>query len=137
MASLKDVRNALENTLAGVGGLRLYDGQLNAPAVVVSLASSGISYHEAMRNGLTQYDFRVRVYVSSAYTRTARDLLDGFFDVEGDASVKQALEADTTLGGVVETLIVKSATQEDFEVGGTVYLGGEFLVTVYTTRSQL
>jgi hypothetical protein len=138
MASLKTVRNAIEDTLVdGIDGLRLYEGQLNPPCVVVSLASGGIVYHQAFRNGLTNFDFRVRVFVSAAYTRTARDLLDEFFDVEGVRSVKQTLEQDVTLGGTVESCHVVSAIQEDFEVGGVTYLGGEFAVSVRTTRSQL
>lgn len=135
MASLKAVRNAVEDLIEGVGGLRIVDGGITPPAAVVTLANEGINYHETMQDGLARWELRVLVYVGTSYTRSARDKLDDYMDVAGVPSVKAAIEADPTLGGLVDDLIVSSARQADFvfQEGGTTlqYLGGEFFVTIY------
>ncbi|MFP3908100.1 MAG: hypothetical protein ACLFWR_13810 [Acidimicrobiales bacterium] len=135
MASLKAVRNAIEDALDSIDGLRIVDGaQINPPAAVVTLGNRGVNYHQTAQDGLAEWELRILVYVGTAYTRTARDLLDDYLDTTGDRSVKQAVEADSSLGGLVDDLIVSSARQDDFvfQEGNTVlqYLGAEFFVTI-------
>lgn len=135
MASLKAVRNGVETRLDTIDGLRIVDGaSINPPAAVVMLATDGVNYHETFKNGLSQWNLRVVVYVSTAYTRTARDLLDDFCDTTGSKSVKAAIEGDRTLGGIIDDLVVSNASQSDFQFqeGGVLhqYLGAEFFVTV-------
>lgn len=117
-----------------ISGLRHAEGQIVPPAYVVALAGEGVSYHQTFQDGLTNFEMRVIVYVSTAYTRTARDELDAYLDVTGTKSVKQAIEADPTLGGVVHDLIVHTGRQDDFvfRESGTIhqYLGADFILTV-------
>lgn len=135
MASLKAVRTAVEDAIEGVGGLRIVDGSnISTPAAVVTLANEGVDYHQTFQDGLSTWPLRVLVYVSTAYTRTARDQLDDFLDTTGAGSVKAAIEADTTLGGLVDDLIVHRGRQADFvfQEGGRVvqYLGAEIDVEI-------
>lgn len=135
MASLKAVRNGVESRLETIDGLRIVDGgNINPPAAVVTLSPEGIQWHKTFQDGLADWHVRVIVYVSTAYTRTARDLLDDFCDTTGAKSVKAAIEGDATLGGLVDDLVVQSTRQSDFALreGGTVvqYLGAEFDVFV-------
>lgn len=135
MASLKAVRNGVEARLDTIDGLRIVDGSnINPPAAVVTLAPPGIQWHKTFGDGLADWHLRVLVYVSTAYTRTARDLLDDFCDTTGPRSVKAAIEADPTLGGLVDDLAVQTAKQDDyaFREGQAVvqYLGAEFDVFV-------
>lgn len=142
MVALNDVRTGIEERLRTIDGMRIVEGaQINPPAAVVALAGEGISYHQAFGSGgLTELEMRVIVYVSSAYTRTARDQLDAYLDVSGDKSVKQAIEGDKTLGGVVHDLTVHTGRQDDFlfrestagSAGGTIlqFLGADFILTV-------
>lgn len=141
MVALNDVRNGIEDRLKTIDGLRIVDGsQINPPAAVVAVAGEGVSYHQTFQDGLTDFEMRVIVYVSSAYTRTARDELDAYLDVTGTKSVKQAIEGDPTLGGVVHDLVVHTGRQDDFvfrestagSTGGTIlqFLGADFIMTV-------
>lgn len=130
MASLKAIRNGVEAALESISGMRIYDGgTINPPSAVVSLAAPGIDYHETSQNGLSKVELRVRIFVSSAYSRAARDTLHDYLDVTGSTSVKAAIESDPTLGGVISDLIVTGATELQPDIGGVVYVAADVLVT--------
>lgn len=141
MADLKAVRNGIETRMDTISGLRHADGMVNPPAYAVVLATPGTEFHQAYQDGLTDWTFSVVVYVSTAFNRTARDELDAYCDVTGSKSVKQAIEGDAKLGGIVHDLIVRTVTQGDFIMresstsgsGSTThaYVGAEFTVEVH------
>jgi hypothetical protein len=133
MAAIKAIRNGIETRLDTISGLRGYNGgTINPPSYIVQLGEDGVDYHAAFQDGLTEVHMRIVVYVSTAYTRVARDQVDDFLDVVGAKSIKAAVEADPTLGGIVDDLIVSRGRQLDIEVlqQNVVYLGADLSVTV-------
>jgi hypothetical protein len=85
-----------------------------------------------MGSGNVVHQFTVQVVVSRQSERTAQDKLDGYLSYSGDQSIRGAIEADRTLGGIVQDLICTSARNIlNFDANDTTYLSVDFQVTVY------
>lgn len=109
-ASVSSVATGLATALGTVTGLRTYNyqpEQLNPPIAYPVLNS--INYHRAMQGGDVVMDWTVSIIVGRYIDRTAVALLDDFLSFSGSKSIRAAIEADRTLGGVCQTLIVGSA----------------------------
>jgi hypothetical protein len=77
--------------------------------------------------------FTCRIYASRASAaEIAHPLLRGFLARRGPSSVKAAIEADRTLGGLVDALIVgKRFGYGVYEVAGKDYYGARFEINVW------
>jgi len=132
-ATITEVKTGLANRLATIPGLRTYayqPDQLNAPMAYSNLNS--ITYHRTF-GGMTEMEYTVTVIVARATERTAEASVDGFTAYSGTTSVRAAIEADRTLGGVVDDLIVESATGiQSVSANDTEYLSVDFVVRVYS-----
>jgi hypothetical protein len=80
--------------------------QLNAPIGFPVLES--IEYHKAFGGGNVVMRCSVFVIVGRYTDRTAHSALDGYLSFSGATSIRAAVEGDTTLGGVCQTLVVES-----------------------------
>ena len=135
MSSVAEIRTGLVGALSMVGGLNTYSaepGQITPPAAVVLTPT--IEYHRSFNStdALKQYDFRIYVLVAQGLLDEAAHSLDTFADPNSSTSIRAALEADTTLGGVCESLIVTSFRPLNAEeVASLQYWGGSFDVTVF------
>ena len=131
--TVSQIKTGLAANLATVSGLRAYAYQpdnVNTPFAWPLLDS--IQYNGAMGGGLITHKFTVSVVVGRAAERTAQTLLDGYLSYRGTTSIRQAIESDRTLGGVVQDLIVESANNiSTLEANDTTYLAIDFVVTVY------
>jgi hypothetical protein len=91
-----------------------------------------ITYNGAMRGGLVTHIFVVSVVVGRSADRTAQTALDVYLSDEGATSVRAALEADRSLGGVVSNLLVESASNiSTMDGNDATYLMVDFRVVVY------
>jgi len=126
--TVSQIKTGLAANLATVSGLRAYAYQpdnVNTPFAWPLLDS--IQYNGAMGGGLITHKFTISVVV-----RTAQTLLDGYLSYAGAISIRQAIESDRTLGGVVQDLIVESASNiSTLEANDAIYLAIDFTVTVY------
>ena len=131
--SVTDIKTGISNALATIPGLRAYAQQpdnVNAPFAWPMLDS--ITYNGAMGGGLITNVFTVSVVVGRSAERTAQTALDGYLSYEGATSVRAALEADRTLGGVVSNLLVESAGNiATMDGNDAVYLMVDFRVVAY------
>lgn len=132
-ATITEVKQGLATALAAITGLRTFafqPDQLNAPIAFPTL--DNILYHRTMKTAMTEMTFTITAIVRKADSRAAQTQVDPYVSASGAFSVRAALEADRTLGGKVDDLIVNSAggysivTAEDGD-----YLAVEFNVTVY------
>ena len=132
-ATPSQIKDALKVALETIPGLRAYDyqpDQVNPPFAFATLEE--ITYHGAMGSGNVVNQFTVTVVVQRSSERAAQDKLDGFVAYDGAQSVRLAIEADRTLGGVVQDLICTSARNiQNFDANETTYLSVDFQVTVY------
>ena len=131
--TVSQIKTGLAANLATVSGLRAYAYQpdnVNTPFAWPLLDS--IQYNGAMGGGLITHKFTISVVVGRSAERTAQTLLDGYLSYAGAISIRQAIESDRTLGGVVQDLIVESASNiSTLEANDAIYLAIDFVVTVY------
>jgi hypothetical protein len=131
--TVSQIKTGLAANLATVSGLRAYAYQpdnVNTPFAWPLLDS--IQYNGAMGGGLITHKFTISVVVGRSAERTAQTLLDGYLSYKGTTSIRQAIESDRTLGGVVQDLIVESANNiSTLEANDATYLAIDFVVTVY------
>ena len=131
--ALSDIRTAMGTALSTVPNLRvreLLPAMVTPPMAVV--APTSIEYDLNAQNGLHRYLFTVTVFVVKADDRAAQLKVDPFVAPSGTGSVKGALEADRTLGGVVNTLRVTNVNNYSSEDANDVlYLAVDFEVEVW------
>lgn len=133
MTSINAIRSGLAANLATISGLRVgaeMPDSPNPPIAIVML--EGIEYDQAMKQGLTQYNFSVSVIVGRAAEREMQRKLDTYLQISGSQSVKLAIESDRTLDGVVYDLRVASSSSiGSIIINDQTYLAAEFTVTVF------
>jgi hypothetical protein len=89
----------------------------------IDVMPAGVDYDSAMDRGSGLNTYIVRAIVTFGKDVSAQAKLDTLLDLDPSASaaMKNAIEADRTLGGVVESLNVVSASE--YKVYGTVNSG--------------
>jgi hypothetical protein len=109
-ATVLQVATGLAARLGTISGLRTFTyqpEQINPPFAYPVLNS--VRYHSAFQGGDVVMDWMIFVVVGRYVDRTAHATLDAYLSYDGASSIRAALEADKTLGGVVQTLVVPSA----------------------------
>lgn len=132
-ATISQVNAGIAARLATITGLRTFDYQPDSAFPPYAFPSlTNIEYHKAMAGGAQTYTYNVTVITGRVDDRGAQDELDGYASFDGAKSVRAAIEADRTLGGVVDTLIVSnSANVSAMSVGDNNYIMLDFTLTVY------
>lgn len=104
MASVKEIRTALAALLeAGLGSELTVTAYMTANPVppCADLFPTPVEYDAAFGRGSDDWTFTVRVFVDAADDVSSQETLDEFLAPAGPKSVKAALEADPTLGGLL------------------------------------
>lgn len=131
-ATIEEIMTGLETRLATITGLRTTDYAPDNPQVPAAFPLvPAFTYRETMGRGTYTLPFRIAVLVSGQLDRIGQHKLAGYVNQTGDASIRAALEADKTLGGIVNDLVVDSFDPTGLdEVGLAGYIGGIFNVRV-------
>lgn len=130
---LNAAMDALGVRLATIAGLRVYDyppDVIAEPAGVIAYPES-VDYDQTYAGGADRAMFPIHVLTGKVSDRASRDRIGAYVARTGAASVKTTLEAEPTLGGVVDSLRVQSATFSTMAVAGLEYLAVSFNVEVY------
>ena len=132
-ATVSQVAAGLAARLATITGLRTYTyqpEQLNPPFAYPQI--NRVEYHRAFGGGDVVMDWTIHVVVGRYTDRTAHALLDDFLSYSGTKSVRSVIEGDTTLGGVCQTLIVRSGADiTSLDAGGAEFLQIQLQVEVH------
>lgn len=132
-ATSTQVMDGLKARLATISGLRTFDfqpEQLNPPVAFPSITE--IRYYNAFSGGDVQFDVDIMVIVGRYTDRLAFARLDEYTAFSGASSVRAALHAEPTLGGVCSDLIVDSASSiGSLAAGDAEFLAVTFSVTVH------
>jgi hypothetical protein len=111
MGTLTEIREGLEANLASIPGLAESAYLLGKPAFpAAEVQPDTINYDQAMGRGLDEQYMTVRVFVAASTDKGAQRKLDKFLEPDGEYSVKEALESDSTLGGTVQDVHVTTST---------------------------
>lgn len=105
-------------------------GQINVPAAVIAPGTGAfLTYGTSVTSNDLTLD--VTVFVQRGQDRSTTDRLDAFIAESGDLSINGAVEADPTLGGVVDSAQVLQAKDWGVWTFGEVsYLGVVFTIEV-------
>lgn len=134
-ATVSQVKDGLKTRLATITNFRAYDNQpdqLNPGIAGMGYPTlNNIVYHGAMGAGLVTMSFVITCIISRQSERTAQDVLDGLLGY-GTGSIRNAIEADSTLGGIVNQTVVESAGNISVvDANDTSYFTVDFRVVVY------
>jgi hypothetical protein len=107
LGPISDIREGLARNLAVIA-----DVQVSAymplsptmPAIYVTPAS--IDYDRSMMRGLDVLTFTLTAMISLGLDKSSQVRLDGLMSPSGGESVKEAIEAERTLGGIVQDVRV-------------------------------
>lgn len=132
-ATISQLRAGIATNLRTIAGLRVFEEIPDNPTPPVAIVMlQGVTYHQAMVNGLTQYDFTVQLIVGRAAERNAQRYLDLYSDVTGASSVKAAVESNRTLSGVAQDVVVTAMPNiGSIIVNDQTYLAADFNVVAY------
>lgn len=132
MATNKQIRDGIAARVATVSeDLRVYPappGSIVVPAAVVRRRSTtyDVSFDE-----LTDTAWTVTVFVQFANNDAAAEQLDPYVSPSGTQSIKAAIDADPTLGGVVDFARVSTAEGERVtNYAGIGYLTVDFNIEI-------
>lgn len=137
MTDFLDAMEALAEAFSGISGLKRFSfppGDLGAPpAIVVSVADGEFAdYSPTMDDDVTDVNLVVNVFVQWGENRAAWQKLTPFIAPSGASSLVAAVNADPTLGGVVDSALIGGARNVGpYTWGATRYLGAEFPVEVF------
>lgn len=133
MATLDQLRSGLKTRLATITGLRptaTYMEDVNPPAAMVLPVSAEFDVDMSADD---TYQFDICVFVNGADLNRAQTAIDAYLSRSGANSIKVAIEADPTLGGVADSVKVRGfreyAMKQD--VGGRPVLEAKVQVEVY------
>lgn len=132
-ATISQTSQALMSALSGISGLRTKTYQPEAPMPSMAYpVLEQVNYHSTFSGGVVTMDYQVHVIVGRWTDRTAHALLDNYLSYDGASSIRAALEADKTLGGVVQAILVaSSANISSVSQGDQEFLEIQFQVTVH------
>jgi hypothetical protein len=138
MASLNAVREGLKTALDAIADpFTVYaevPGSIAVPAAVISPGADGepaIRFDSTMARGSDDFIFTVTVLVSMADDRSGQEELDAYLEGSGGRSVKAAVEADPSLGGVAHFAHVREARNYGpMTYNDTRYVGVDFIIEV-------
>jgi hypothetical protein len=102
-ASIAAIRAGLAARAATISGLRTYAymAPKPEPPALCVLPTRG-DYDRTMNSDDTDYQFDLWVYVSPSDLPRAQEAIDEYLAPSGAKSVRAAINADQTLGGVVD-----------------------------------
>lgn len=135
-ASLTDIREGLAASLAVLEGVQVTAHMLVNPSPpAIHVYPSETEYDLTMQRGLDQWTLTVQAVVNSVSDIGSQRKLDEFIAPAGSQSVKAAIEADGTLGGIVADTRVVSCTGYRVYArdGAAPVLGAEWSVVVLSS----
>jgi len=132
-ATISEIKTALATKLGTISGLRSYNYQPDNPNFPCAIPTlNDVQYHGAMGAGLVTYTFTISVIIGRVSERTSEAKLNDYGAYSGASSIRQVLEADPTLGGVVDSTIVTGASNiTSISLNDADYLMLDFSVIVY------
>lgn len=109
-ATLQQMATGLEERLATIDGLRVFDHVPDVFAVPCAFVMpETVDYWQGFSGGNAETNWTVTLAVGRTSDRAAQRNLYETMSYSGVRSVRAAVEADRSLGGRVQTCIVESA----------------------------
>lgn len=134
--TVAQIRSGLQTRLATITDLQVMPYALSNPSPPAAyIFPAETQYDQTFNRGTDLWTFTVQIVVSAQVDTGSQIQLDAFLAPSGSGSVKTAIEADKTLGGVVQTLHVSSVSGYRFYGTEPPVLGAEWTVDIYAPGS--
>jgi hypothetical protein len=106
-----------------------------SPPCLYVMGADEITYDLAMQRGLDQWRIVIQGFVGGVTDIGAQVRLDEWLAPTGDDSVKQAIESDKTLGGLIADIsVVSSSGYRLYHVESqAATLGADWVCSIYNT----
>lgn len=131
MPTIGEIRDGIRTRLKTIQNLRVPDrvpDTIDPDAAVVRYA--GTDFDSSMSRGSDDHTYIVQIFTSKASDR-GQDALYEYLDGSGSRSVKVAVEADPTLGGLVDFAVVTEVREPGAaEPGGVEMYSAEIVIAV-------
>jgi len=133
MPAISAIREGIATNLATIPGLRTASEIPDNPSPPIAIVQlQRVAFDGAFAKGMTTYDLIVSVVVGRVAEREAGRRLDAYTSTSGASSVKEAIESDRTLNGLVFDLrVIEMQNIGAVLLGEATYLAADFAVTVY------
>lgn len=109
-ATLIEIADGLAERVATIKGVRVYD---HVPDVFATpcayVMPDAVEFWNGFAGGNAEHTYTVTLIVGRTAERAAQKALYEFMSYDGVRSVRAAIEADRSLGGRVQTLLVERA----------------------------
>lgn len=134
MATLDQIVRGLETRLKTIDGLnvaRYFTGQVVPPVAIIGVPPV-TEYHASMGRGTMALEPTIHVFTGSAIDLEGQRALSEYANPVGDKSIRAAIEADKTLGGMAQDCIVREFRPLNLEEYSALnYFGGVFTLQLY------
>lgn len=132
-ATLQQQADGLQTALATIDGLRVFDHVPDSWATPCSFViPDTVEFWNAFSGGDATHNWTATVVVGRQSDRSSQRQLFEYMSYSGAKSVRAAIEADRTLGGVVQSLIVDRADNVRMvSQGDQAYLAVDFAVRIH------
>ncbi len=131
-ATITEAMDALAAAFSSIDGLSTYanpPGNIEVPALVVSMPSGEFGDFSPVMGDAMDLNLVINIFVQWGDDEAAWDQLVPFVSVSGPYSLSAALNADPTLGGVVDSALLGQPTNAGpYTYGAIKYLGAEMPV---------
>lgn len=105
-----------------------------ADVPVAMVGGPDIEYDKTFGRGHDDMTIPIMLFASRVSDQEGQAQLDAYLDPFGASSLKSAIEADSTLGGVVEDLrVIETREYGPAEVNGVLYLTAVLVVHVMSS----
>lgn len=106
--TIQAVLTGLKTRADTIAGLTAYEYQPSSPVYPAAFPTlPEIDYHRAMQGGLREIDVNLVILLNAAEEKSRTSILVEYLEPTGAKSIFAAIEADTTLGGAAQDLIVR------------------------------
>jgi hypothetical protein len=137
-ATIADIRVALANQLDTIPGLRAYANRMDqvdppsgGAAVMILPPTGSFLRYGSTFTGSAEITLRAVLITAKTDSTAGQAALDPFLEVAGAASVYANLQANNTLGGVVDFAALMEATgYGPLTIGAIEYLGCHLIINV-------
>jgi hypothetical protein len=128
------IRAALAATIDTIPGLRAYanrSDQVDPPAVIVLPIQGTFIRYGVATDGSAEFSLRAVLVTAKSDSTSGQAAMDPFLDVSGASSIYANLQANSTLGGVVQYAALMEATgYGPLTVGAIDYLGCHLIISI-------